>query len=128
MIAQHLPEVGLRPNLWETEGYAAQWGLDPAHLGEQQTDQLLEGEAANLPLPSKEVILEYTRRTFANAEEVAVIVDELFMSLEQADEKTRKTILGARRAIIDFMNHDNRHLGMMECLKGIMTGKGTATV
>ncbi len=132
IIADRLPQVGVSPNLWETEGLAAQWGLDPAQLGEQQTGQMLEGDAANIPLPDKEAILAYARRALSAADEIAEKVDELFRQLQdpddESDEKTRKTILGARRAIIDFMGHDNRHLGMMEGLKGVLTGKGTATV
>jgi hypothetical protein len=131
IIADRLPQVGVSPNLWESEGLAAQWGLDPAQLGEQQTGQMLEGDAANIPLPGKDAILDYARRALAAADAVAEQVDVLFMQLQDGqdmDETTRKRIINARRAIIDFMGHDNRHLGMMEGLKGVLTGKGTATV
>ncbi|NUM47300.1 MAG: DinB family protein [Anaerolineales bacterium] len=131
IIADRLPQVGVSPNLWETEGYAARWNLDPAQLGEQQTGQLLEGDAANILLPDKDAILDYARRALAAADAVAEQVDVLFMQLQDGqdmDETTRKRIINARRAIIDFMGHDNRHLGMMEGLKGVLTGKGTATV
>lgn len=132
IIADRLPLVGVSPNLWETEKLAAQWGLDPALLGEHQTGQLLEGDAANIPLPGKDAILDYARRALAAGETIAEKVDALFIELQQGnhafDEQTCQRVVNARRAIIDFMGHDNRHLGMMEGVKGVLTGKGTATV
>jgi hypothetical protein len=32
-----------------------------------------------------------------------------------------------RRNLLVFLTHDCRHLGMMECLKGLQTGFGSAT-
>jgi oligopeptide/dipeptide ABC transporter ATP-binding protein len=39
----------------------------------------------------------------------------------------RKSIEMTRLNLLVFLTHDCRHLGMMECLKGLQTGFGSAT-
>ena len=128
-LARLLPDLGPRQQIWEAENLAAQWGLEAAQLGEIQTGQLLPGdEAANLTLPDKETLLAYSRQAFASAESAAEWIDANAAMLGETDEERKKAYLRARQGIIDFLGHDNRHLGMMECLKGLQTGRGTATV
>jgi hypothetical protein len=43
------------------------------------------------------------------------------------DEEFRKKIEIIRLNLLIFLSHDCRHLGMMECLKGLQTGFGSAT-
>jgi len=42
------------------------------------------------------------------------------------EERTKK-IQNVRLNLIVFLTHDSRQLGMMECLKGLQTGFGSAT-
>ena len=52
--------------IWEAEGLAARWGFDSARLGYAETGMLMDDDAAGrLPLPSKDALLDYARRTFA---------------------------------------------------------------
>jgi hypothetical protein len=128
-IAGYIPELNSREQIWEQEGLAERWGLEASQLGEKQTGQLLtEDEATQLPLPEKNTLREYAQRSFEAADRVVEVLDELFENVGSADDEAKKILLAMRRASMDFLTHDNRHLGMMECLKGILTGEGTATI
>jgi hypothetical protein len=78
-----IPELGnwLGPDrqLWEREGLARRWGLDPSALGYAQTGTGTDGEAAVglcKSLPGKEALLDYARRTFRAAGEAIGAIDE----------------------------------------------------
>jgi hypothetical protein len=43
------------------------------------------------------------------------------------DDDLRKKIEMIRFNLLVFLTHDCRHLGMIECLKGLQTGFGSAT-
>lgn len=117
--------------IWEAERLAELWGFIP-ELGYAGTGmQMDETTAARLPYPAKAQLLEYLRRSFAAVEEgvTAVPVDQ-FDELEQPQPLTEGiwgegTIGGV---ILEHVVHDNRHLGAIESLLGLQTGKGTASV
>lgn len=114
-----------RQQLWEAEGLAAKWGLESGALGDRQTGMLMDEEAAaRLPLPNKDVVLAYARRAFAAAEEAVAAIDDA-------------TFVGARHdggagtvgnnIVMSHLVHNNRHLGEIECLRGQLGLRGTAT-
>lgn len=125
-------EPGLQ--LWEVEGLAAQWDFDVATLGFAETGMLMDTDAAaRLSLPPKELLLDYVRRAFAAAEKAVSVVDDAqWLELEQEQfEEQDRTKLGPKAtvggAILAHLVHDNRHLGMMECLRGLQTISGSVT-
>ncbi len=86
-----------------------------------------EAEAARLPLPPKPVLLAYARRAFALAEQAVDAVDD---PLFRAPDTTATAVGRAATvgdAILAHLVHDNRHLGEIECLRGLQGLSGTAT-
>jgi hypothetical protein len=115
--------------VWETEGLARKWGLHDADLGFADTGMGLDDDAsASLPLPRKEVLLEYARRVFAKADQaVGMIGEEDFrrMVQDRHGAEWKETEIGD--AVLSWFKHDNRHLGMIECMLGVQGLHGTAT-
>jgi hypothetical protein len=83
--------------------------------------------AATLPIPKKEELLGYLRRSYEVIECFIETLDAKYPTFENMDEELRKKIQGIRLNLLVFLSHDCRHLGMMECLKGVQTGFGSAT-
>ncbi len=126
--------LGAGRQIWEAEGLAATWNFDTASLGYAETGMLMETDVAmRLPLPSKAVLLDYVQRTFAAADAmVSAVDDQQWLEAERDQfEAEDRSALGARRtvgnAILTHLSHENRHLGMIECLRGMQGGSGTAT-
>lgn len=129
------PELGrlLAPNhqVWEAEQLAERWGF-AAQLGYRQTGmQMDEAVAQKLSFPAKADVLDYVQKAFEAVDRtVALIPADQLLAREQLQPLTEgiwgESTVGD--AILTHIIHDNRHLGMMECLLGIQTGVGSATV
>jgi hypothetical protein len=130
------PELGQRlgagAEIWTTAGIAQQWGLDTSALGYSQTGMLMSDAAAGqLRFPAKEQLLDYMRQVFEAAERAVQALDEeQFYATEQPQPLTegiwKEGPVG--NVILVHLTHDNRHLGMIECLRGLQLGSGTATI
>ncbi len=118
--------LGPGRQIWEVEELAAHWGLAPAS-GYKGTGLGLNDEmSARLRLPEKDRLLDYARRVFAKADRaVSALNDELFVR-PCTDLYERETSIGT--AIMSHLTHANRHLGMIEAIKGILGVRGTATM
>ena len=113
--------------LWHAEGIAAAWGIDPATLGLGESGAMISDEvAAAIPFPEKAALFAYCEPILAQIEAVlADVTDETIDRLvTDADGET----FPAREAIVGQLSHTARHLGMIECLKGVQGLHGTATV
>lgn len=126
-LAQRL---GPGRQLWEAEDLAASWGLDPALLGYKGTGMLMDDEASpSLALLSKEALLTYARRVFEAARTaVDAIDDEQFQAVDAyrlAEDPSSSARVGD--VVISFLVHDNRHLGEIECLRGLLGLRGSVT-
>lgn len=128
--ADYLQELinGRGRQIWEAEGLAAQWNMATESLGYAQTGmEMDEKTAMALPLPAKAVFLDYVRRSFAAAHQaVAGISDgEFFRAYDCLHgENWHEGQIGP--IVITWMTHDNRHLGMIECLVGLQGERGSA--
>ena len=129
------PELGRRlppgMQIWQAEGLADAWGFNPSQLGYGETGMRMPDETAmRLPFPFKTILLDYIGNVFAAAEHaVKAIDDEQFQNAEQPQPMT-EGIWGRGSvgdALLSHFVHDNRHLGMMECLLGLQGRPGTAT-
>jgi uncharacterized damage-inducible protein DinB len=112
------------PQFWVEQSLAAAWGF-PAALGEADTGTEMADDASDLlVLPSKAALLDYTRSAFNALGECleALPVGSLL-------EAVRPPALNDRRVDVlwEYVTHDNRHLGMIEALKGLLGKSGTAT-
>jgi hypothetical protein len=129
-ILHHYPQVlrgfdGDR-EIWETESLAQKWGF-PEGLHQTVGTGLSDEAAATLPIPKKDELLAYLRSSYEAIEGFIEALDTNFPDFENVDEDLRKKIEMIRLNLQVFLSHDCRHLGMMECLKGLQTGFGSAT-
>lgn len=128
--ADYLQEIinGRGSQLWEKEELAARWNMETAGLGYAQTGMGMEDETAmTLRMPRKDLLLDYARRVFALAgRAVETITDNGFYGIYETlhEENWHDGRIGP--IILTWMEHDNRHLGMIECLIGIQGMHGSA--
>ena len=128
-VLKEFPDLGIdlgdAREIWEQESLGEKWGLPPV-LYPGGTG--LSDEAANgLIFPAKEEMLSYLRKTFSRTEEFIEKFDARYPQAERAaDEKLFKMLADIRWNLYYYLMHHCRHLGMMEALKGLLTGKGSA--
>jgi len=119
--------LGPGGEIWEAERLADQWGLDAGSLGGNATGMGMDDDAsAALPLPPAERLLDYGRRAFAAMDEAVAVVGDEDLSESCTDQYGQRTSVGS--AVISHVSHVNRHLGMIEALRGVLGVRGTATV
>ncbi len=123
---QLIPEFGDGKEIWEQEGLARKWGF-PEELHQTVGTGLSDEVAATLPIPKKDELLAYLRNSYEAIECFIELLDTKYPSFENVEEELRKKIEMIRLNLLVFLSHDCRHLGMMECLKGLQTGFGSAT-
>jgi hypothetical protein len=121
-----VPEFGDGKEIWENESLAQKWGF-PEGLHQTVGTGLSDESAATLPIPKKNELLSYLRNSYEAIECFIETLDTKYPDFGNVDEEFRKSIEMARLNLLVFLSHDCRHLGMMECLKGLQTGFGSAT-
>jgi len=130
-IQEHFPQIGPdfgeAKQIWHTEKLAQKWGF-PATLGETEVGTGISDEvAASLPIPPKAQLLDYVHRSYQAIDEFIDLLDSRYPNFEGVEDGLRTAIERIRLNLLVFLMHDSRHLGMMECLKGLLTGFGSAT-
>ena len=129
-ILNHYPqmrtEFGDGIEIWQKESLAQKWGF-PEGLHETVGTGLSDEIAATLPIPGKEELLGYLRNSYEAIECFIERLDTKYPNFENVDDELKKKIEMIRLNLLVFLSHDCRHLGMMECLKGLQTGFGSAT-
>ena len=123
---QLVPEFGDGKEIWEKEGLARKWGF-PEELHKTVGTGLSDEIAASLPIPVKGDLLSYLRDSYEAIECFIESLDTKYSTFENMEEEFKLKIEMIRRNLLVFLTHDCRHLGMMECLKGLQTGFGSAT-
>lgn len=118
------PDFGQAVEIWMADGLAERWGF-PADtgVGTGMSDEV----AATLPFPPKADLLDYLRRAYAAIEAYVELLDSRYARAEDGGEALASKLERVRANLLVFLLHDARHLGMMECLKGLQTGFGSAT-
>jgi len=126
--------LGPGHQVWDVDDLAVQWGLAQASLGFEATGMLLDEDTAmQLHLPNKERLLEYARRAFAAADRAVSAIDDtqfLLREREQFQDADRAKLGQTQtvgNAVLVHLLHNNRHLGMIESLRGLQGLRGTAT-
>ena len=125
-VPQLVPEFGDGLEIWQKESLARKWGF-PEGLHETVGTGLSDETAAGLPIPNKDELLMYLRSSYETIETFIEALDAKYPDFDHVDENFSKEIEMIRRNLLVFLTHDCRHLGMMECLKGLQTGFGSAT-
>jgi hypothetical protein len=123
---QLVPEFGEPTEIWEKENLARRWGF-PTDLGATVGTGLSDEAASTLPIPPKDELMDYLKRSYGDLEEFIRLLDERFPTFDGLEEDLKKKLQNIRLNLLVFISHDCRHLGMMEVLKGLQTGFGSAT-
>ena len=123
---QFVPEFGDGLEIWLKDELAKKWGF-PEGLRETVGTGLSDDVAASLPIPKKEELLVYLRSSYEAIESFIELLDTKHSTFRNVDDELQKKIEMIRLNLLVFLTHDCRHLGMMECLKGLQTGFGSAT-
>ena len=123
--ADSLPDqIGVEGGmLWHTEKLAEKWGFSPETLGIYESGTGMETAIpGHLRWPGKEELLAYVSQAFEIADEVVGLLDQA--RFQQAAKWGGRTV---GRALMMNLEHDNRHLGMIECMSGVLGLRGSAT-
>jgi hypothetical protein len=112
--------------IWTNENLAQKWGF-PAEAHETVGTGLSDEVAATLPIPQKAELMLYLRKSYETLEQFIELLDTKYPAFEDLDDELTKKVQKVRLNLMVFLTHDCRHLGMMECLKGLQTGFGSAT-
>ena len=117
------------PEIWIADDVVGRWGLVGVDTGDfGGTGAGLDDEAsAALPLPDAPELLAYMKATFrAFHERVQAIGDDALLDLVVTDLYGERSTIAD--AIADATSHSDRHLGMIEALRGVMGDHGTVTI
>ena len=111
--------------LWNSESIGERWGLPVAKMGLRDTGTNMEDEAAEqMMLPTKPEVVDYAKRAFAFADEVcSSLTDDVLLMELPGDPDHDST----GQNLMYWLDHVNRHLGMMEAMKGQLGLTGSAT-
>jgi len=123
---QLVPDFGEPIEIWAKEGLAQKWGF-PTELNATVGTGLSDDIAETLPIPKNEELIDYLLRSYSAVENFVELLDERYPNFNEVEEEFRKKLENIRLNLLVFLSHDCRHLGMMECLKGLQTGFGSAT-
>ncbi len=130
IILERTPQLGTEfgepHEIWASENLAQKWGF-PTELNATVGTGLSDELAQTLPIPQKEELLDYLSRSYMAVERFVERLDERYPNFENTDDELRRKLENIRLNLLVFLSHDCRHLGMMECLKGLQTGFGSAT-
>jgi uncharacterized damage-inducible protein DinB len=118
--------IGGGAQVWETEGLATAWGLVGIDLGPVGTAMGIGDEASErLVLPGRAVLVAYAEDAFAAIDDY---VDGLTLAdLQRKTEAPDTADRVVQDVLLSHLAHDNRHLGMIEALRGLIGLKGSAT-
>jgi hypothetical protein len=129
--ADYLQEVltSTDAQIWEQEELATKWGFASTDLGFAETGLGMDDDiVASLIFPGKEVLLDYARRAFTKADQaVSALGDDQFHRKVRDRHGIEGKELMIGDAVLNWLVHASRHLGMIECLLGVQGLHGTAT-
>lgn len=115
------------PELWEFAGVADEWGFDGVDLGMWGAGSGLGNEnGASLPLPDVPKVKAYAKEAFELLELRVGKLDQTTFNAAFTDWHDNETNVGD--AMVGYIAHANRHLGMLEAISGVLGKDGTVTV
>jgi hypothetical protein len=129
VILERTPQLGRdfgeAKEIWACDSLALRWGF-PRELNATVGTGLSDEAASTLPIPERSQLVDYLQRSYAALEEFVELLDERYPTFDGLDGEMRRKLENIRSDLLAFLTHDCRHLGMVECLKGLLTGFGSA--
>jgi hypothetical protein len=123
------PDDEFAPEIWFKDDVIGRWGLRDIEAGDfGGTGAGLDDDAsAALPLPEASELIAYVEAAFAAfLARVEAIDDDALLDLEITDLYGDESTIGD--AIASATSHTDRHLGMIEALRGVLGDHGTVTI
>mgnify|MGYP001591788736 FL=1 len=115
------------PELWEFSGVAKEWGFEGVDLGMWGAGSGLGNETGqSLPIPVVAIVRSYAKEAFDLLETRVAKLDDESFNAQFTDWHDNDTSVGD--AMVGYIAHANRHLGMLEALSGILGKNGSVTV
>lgn len=124
-----LSHIGPPKQVWKSQGFAAQWGLDAGKLGiEDAGTGLDDEEAAAIAIPAKDAVVAYTTEAFSHLDRVFSEVDDSLLPTVLPGAllfpgQLKQDTYGDN--IVIWLMHACEHLGMMEAAKGMLGLRGS---
>ncbi len=113
-----------RQEIWQEERWYDRWNMDPESTGMLLSDD----QAADLVLPAKADIVDYCRRVWDEVDDFVAGLGSSGMA-QTVRNIPRTTDMTIGQIIVSHIaGHDNRHLGEMEYIKGLMGMRGSVTL
>ena len=115
---------GAGTQLWDQDHLGERWGFPKDGLGTGQAGGGIDDATAlKLPLPEKEPLLEYGLRTFAKSNQAVTAAAEATVDRVRINTAAAE-YFGEEAAFVDIvlrmLRHDNRHVGNIESLRGLL--------
>jgi hypothetical protein len=112
--------------VWLSEGFAERWKLNGIDASDGGTGTGLGVEqTAALQLPGRDELLTYASAAFRLLRETVAGLDDVQLSSQvDARDGTHRSV---QALLFMHLTHVNRHLGMVEAIKGLQGISGTAT-
>jgi hypothetical protein len=118
-------QFGRPAQIWTAESLATRWGLPVGKMGRRDTGTDLDDASADaLQLPEKAVLVDYARRVFDRLQLVLKAMPDAGVFAVMPDDPDGDSYADN---IIIYLDHIQRHLGMIEALRGLQGTTGTAT-
>ena len=112
--------------VWEREGLAERWGFVHGAIGRRDAGTGMEDEAADrMQFPPPSDVIGYARTAFAYAASAIEAIPEDTLTNVAKDDRDGDTYLDN---ILIYFEHLNRHLGMIEAIRGLQGISGSATI
>jgi hypothetical protein len=129
ILLEKLPELTVRHGparqIWNIESIGQRWGLPVTRMGFRDTGTKMADEAAEqMRLPKKPEIVDYAQRAFAFADDVVGSLTGELLLMELPGDPDHDSV---GQNLMHWLDHVNRHLGMMEAMKGQLGLRGTVT-
>lgn len=114
--------------LWVRDDLHRRWGMEGFELGDLGgIGAGLDDEAsAALPLPDTAELVGYCRVAFTELQTAVALLDDEVLARRVIDLYGDQSTMAD--VIVGVMSHTDRHLGMIEAVRGVLGERGTATV
>lgn len=114
-----------RTEIWQREGLADKWSFASGSIGRRDAGTGMDDASAEqMRFPDQTAVMDYSRQAFAFAlSAISAVPDHQLTSVDK-DDPDGDTYLDN---ILIYYEHLNRHLGMIEAIRGLQGLSGSAT-
>jgi len=111
--------------VWARESLADRWSMDAGSMGRRDSGTEMSDEAAErMRFPDPNEVIAYARLAFAYAEGAIELMSDDALLAVAKDDRDGDTNLDN---VVIYFEHLNRHLGMIEAIKGLQGLTGSST-